>query len=90
MDLIRIIHELQQERAKLDVIIRSLEQLEGENPEKPVRAAGRRGRRFMDVQGRLEVSQRMKKYWEERRKQQQASGAAEANSKAPGSAAFSA
>ncbi len=86
MDLIRIIHELQQERAKLDMIISSLEQLEGEPMDKPVPVVGRRGRRSMDAEGRLEVSQRMKKYWDDRRKQ----AASEGKTKAPGISAVSA
>jgi len=69
MDLIRIIQELRQERDKLDAIINSLEQLKGPDSMRPQFAPGRRGRRSMDAAGRLEVSRRMKKYWENRRSQ---------------------
>jgi hypothetical protein len=70
MDLLKIIHDLQQERNKLDTIILSLEQLQGDDSLPRVNSANsRRGRRSMDAAGRLEVSRRMKKYWENRRKE---------------------
>jgi hypothetical protein len=69
LDLIRIIYDLRQERDKLITIISSLEQLQGSAPSFPQHQAARRGRRSMDAAGRLEVSRRMKQYWENRRKQ---------------------
>jgi len=69
MDLLKIIQDLRQEREKLDTIILSLEQLQGNSPARAPSAASRRGRRSMDAAGRLEVSRRMKKYWDNRRKQ---------------------
>jgi hypothetical protein len=69
MDLIKIIHDLRQEREKLDAIISSLEQFQGSELARPQLLSGRRGRRSMDAAGRLEVSRRMKKYWENRRRQ---------------------
>jgi hypothetical protein len=70
MDLLKIIHDLRQERDKLMAIISSLEQLEGTGLSSGSQhLATRRGRRSMDAEGRLEVSRRMKLYWENRRKQ---------------------
>jgi hypothetical protein len=69
MDLLKIIQDLRQEREKLDTIIHSLEQLQGDAPARVPTPANRRGRRSMDAAGRLEVSRRMKKYWDNRRKQ---------------------
>jgi hypothetical protein len=68
LDLIKIIHDLRQEREKLEAIIQSLEQLQGSSSSSPQTQAARRGRRSMDAAGRLEVSRRMKQYWENRRK----------------------
>jgi hypothetical protein len=69
MDLLKIIQDLRQEREKLDTIILSLEQLQGNAPARVAIAPSRRGLRSMDAAGRLEVSRRMKKYWDNRRKQ---------------------
>ena len=69
MDLDKVIRKLYEERAKLDEIIRTLEQLRQtaavvkENVVKK-----RRGRKFMNEEDRREVSERMKKYWAARRK----------------------
>jgi hypothetical protein len=68
VDLNKIIHDLRQEKAKLDQIIASLEELQSETGT-PARPTSRRGRRFMGAEDRLEVSRRMKKYWENRRRQ---------------------
>lgn len=68
MDLIKIIQELRDERKRLDQIITSLEQLQAAAAAPPKSFESRRGRRFMDAEARLEVSRRMKKYWENRRK----------------------
>ena len=70
MDLIRIIQDLRQERDKLEAIIASLEQLKAPGVHVQYQAA-RRGRRSMDAAGRLEVSRRMKQYWENKRKEGQ-------------------
>ncbi len=69
LDLIKIIHDLRQERDKLQAIINSLEQLQSPGMHSQQAPAGRRGRRSMDSAGRLEVSRRMKQYWENRRKE---------------------
>lgn len=67
MDLIKIIRDLQDERNKLNQIITSLEQLQNNTLKIPFPTEVRRGRRSMDAEARLEVSRRMKRYWESRR-----------------------
>ena len=67
MDLQKIIRELQEERKKLDQIVASLEQLKVTSHPGPVLET-RRGRKSMDAKARLEVSLRMKRYWDKRRK----------------------
>jgi hypothetical protein len=69
MDLYKVIRRLYEELDKLDRVIASLEQLQrtatevtAEPPKK------RRGRKFMDEAARKEVSERMRKYWANRRK----------------------
>ncbi len=81
MDLIKIIHDLRQERDKLIAIISSLEQLQGSGSSGTQNHTARRGRRSMDAAGRLEVSRRMKQYWENRRKQGEYEGSAQSNSR---------
>ncbi len=71
MDLYKAIQELYAEKEKLERVIASLEELQrtaGEPPEilKPSR---RRGRKSMSPKERQEVSERMKRYWESRRRQ---------------------
>ena len=69
MDLEKVIRKLQDERAKLEKIITSLQQLQKTAAVVPKEAPPkRRGRKFMDEKGRKEVSERMKKYWAARRK----------------------
>ena len=69
MDLYKAIQDLYAEKEKLERVIASLEELQrtaGELPELP-KTAKRRGRKSMNAQERLEVSERMKRYWESRR-----------------------
>jgi hypothetical protein len=66
VDLHKIIKELQEERKKLDQIVSSLEQLNISSEQTPV-TEKHRGRKSMDAKARLEVSQRMKRYWDSRR-----------------------
>ena len=66
MDLIKIIRELRDERDKLEQIVKSLEQLQFSAKQKPDSVI-KRGRPSMNPEARIEVSQRMKRYWEERR-----------------------
>jgi hypothetical protein len=67
MDLYRIIRELVQERNRIQRIIESLEDVKstGKAPAKP--EGKRRGRKSMDKAARAEVSERMKRYWSQRR-----------------------
>jgi hypothetical protein len=70
MDLDKIIAKLQGERAKLDEVISSLEQLKRSGADVPKEVIKkRRGRKFMNEEDRREVSERMKRYWAARRKQ---------------------
>jgi hypothetical protein len=69
MDLDKVITKLQGERAKLDAIIASLEQIKQAGAEIPKEVLKkRRGRKFMNEADRREVSERMKRYWAARRK----------------------
>jgi hypothetical protein len=65
MDLNKAIRDLHEELDKLNQVIASLEQFQstGTMPEPP-----RRGRKSMNENERLIVSERMKNYWEGRRK----------------------
>jgi hypothetical protein len=67
MELDILIRKLTDERAKLDAVIASLEQLRKAVTETEKKLGKKRGRKFMDEQGRREVSERMKKYWAARR-----------------------
>jgi hypothetical protein len=72
MDLYRIIRELVQERDRLQRIIESLEEMKPFG-KVPVRQEGkRRGRKSMDSKARAEVSERMKRYWKQRRTEREA------------------
>jgi len=68
MDLYKSIRELYEQKKRLDVVIASLEELEKTGSEEPPK---RRGRKPMDAQARREVSERMRRYWARRRKEQQ-------------------
>jgi hypothetical protein len=75
MDLYRIIRELTQERDRLQRIIDSLEEMKPEGRAQVRTDRGkRRGRKSMDVAGREEVSDRMKRYWARRRVEQSGNG----------------
>jgi hypothetical protein len=70
MDLHKTIQDLYAEKEKLERVIASLEELQSAAGAVPAPAKGsnRRGRKFMDAKERQEVSERMKKYWANRRK----------------------
>ena len=73
MDLYKAIQELYAEKEKLERVIASLEELQkaaGSMP-MPSRGGRRRGRKSMGAKERQEVSERMKRYWANRRKRQQ-------------------
>lgn len=69
MDLTKTIEDLRREKEKLERVIASLEELRAA-AEVPVKR--RRGRKFMSLAERQEVSARMKIYWENRRNQRRA------------------
>lgn len=72
MELHDIVRELKEEKALLDEVIYSLEGLhsfDGGGSHRPYKAVGRRGRKTMSEEERKVVSERMRKYWEGRRKE---------------------
>jgi hypothetical protein len=69
MDLSRALEDLYAEKEKLERAIASLEALQRAGGELPRLPGGkRRGRKSMNLQERAEVSERMKRYWANRRK----------------------
>jgi hypothetical protein len=71
MDLYKAIQELYAEKEKLERVIASLEELQrsgGAVVPKLPDTGHRRGRKSMGTKERQEVSERMKKYWDDRRK----------------------
>ena len=64
MDLHKTIRHLREERKRLDETIARLEamQASGESA-KPAAPPKRRGRKTMGIEERLDVSERMKRYW---------------------------
>jgi hypothetical protein len=73
MDLFKAIQDLYAEKEKLERVIASLEELQrtaGTVPVLPAKPSKRRGRKSMSSEERQEVSERMRKYWAERRKDQ--------------------
>ncbi len=65
MDLYKIIGELVEERNRIARIIESLEEAVGAREAPAPRK--RRGRKSMDAKARREVSERMRRYWAQRR-----------------------
>jgi hypothetical protein len=69
VDLYKAIRMLYDEKKRLDRLIESLEDLQTHgNGSKAPAAPSRRGRRMMTAEERLQVSERMRKYWSARRK----------------------
>lgn len=71
MDLYKAIQELYAEKEKLERVIASLEELQrssGATPMPTPKPTKRRGRKSMSSEERQEVSERMRRYWEQRRK----------------------
>ena len=68
MDIYKAIHDLMQEKKRLDAVIASLESRSGA----AVRAKRRRGRKSMSAEERALVSRRMAAYWAARRGQGEA------------------
>ena len=70
MDLSKVIQDLNAEKAKLERVIASLEELQrfAGLAVPPAPGSGeRRGRKPMSPEEKLAVSERMKKYWASRR-----------------------
>ena len=69
MDLYKAIQDLYAEKEKLERVIASLEELQrtAGAVEALPKTAKRRGRKSMNSEERLEVSERMRKYWAGRR-----------------------
>ena len=67
MDLRIIIRALSEEKARLDEVIHNLESL-GSIKRQPGGGAKRRGRKAMPASERKLVSERMRKYWDAKRK----------------------
>jgi hypothetical protein len=65
MDLYKIIGDLVEERNRIARIIESLEEADGTYVAATPRK--RRGRKSMDAKARREVSERMRRYWAQRR-----------------------
>ena len=73
MDLYKAIQDLYAEKEKLERVIASLEELQQAAGSVPALSGigKRRGRKSMDAKERQEVSERMKKYWANRRKRKE-------------------
>jgi hypothetical protein len=73
MDLYKAIQDLYAEKEKLERVIASLEELQqvGGSVATLPGTGKRRGRKSMDAKERQEVSERMKKYWANRRKRKE-------------------
>jgi len=70
MNINKAIRELYEEKKRLDHVIASLEEMQRNAAALNVAISEKkRGRKSMDEQARQEVSERMKKYWDSRRKQ---------------------
>ena len=71
MNINKTIRELVEEKKRLDRVIGTLEEMQRTGPvEVAALTQKKRGRKSMDGQARLQVSERMKRYWETRRKQE--------------------
>jgi len=71
MDLRETIRLLKIEKEKIERAIAAMENFLASGQNDPVRNKPGRGRKSMPPEERLEVSKRMKKYWESRRKRRE-------------------
>ena len=70
MDIVKALRELHTEKKRLDAAIAALEtRIKAGHAGLGKTAKGRRGRKSMSAAERLEVSRRMRLYWEARRSQ---------------------
>ncbi len=68
MDVYEAIRDLRKERDRLDALIVVLEaRVKWERQQKSVTGMSRRGRKTMSPEERIEVSERMRRYWAARR-----------------------
>jgi hypothetical protein len=74
MNINKAIRDLYEEKKRLDHVIASLEEMQRNAAAlpAPLPESKKRGRKSMNEQARQEVSERMKKYWDTRRKQARA------------------
>jgi hypothetical protein len=77
MDIVKALRELYNEKKRLDAGIAALEaRIKASRTGSGAKSVKRRrGRKSMSAAERLEVSKRMKLYWEDRRARQRSSGA---------------
>ena len=71
MDLQQTIHQLEIQKQKIEFVISELEQLQNSNDSGSVVMENRRGRKSMGSEERGQVSERMRRYWANRRKQRE-------------------
>ena len=71
MDLQETIRQLKIQKRKVELAIAELEQLQGSDSGSSVVMVNRRGRKSMGSEERQQVSDRMKRYWANRREQRQ-------------------
>lgn len=69
MDLQQTIHQLEIQKQKIEFVISELEQLQNSNDSGSVVMQSRRGRKSMGSEERGQVSERMRRYWANRRAQ---------------------
>lgn len=69
MDLQQTIHQLEIQKRAIEFVIAELEQLQNGNDGGSVAMENRRGRKSMGSEERRQVSERMKRYWANRRGQ---------------------
>jgi len=69
MDLQQTIHQLEIQKQKIEFVISELEQLQNGNDSGSVVMENRRGRKSMGSEERRQVSERMRRYWANRRAQ---------------------
>ena len=75
IDLRKVLKDLYTQRERLEHVITSLEALQqGSAPGLPPQKKTNRGRKSMGAEERREVSERMRKYWGERRKEKTLAG----------------
>ena len=72
MDLYEAIRALHEEKKRIDRLIAVLEELQRSSDRQPAASKRRRGRKTMSAEERRQVSERMKRYWAQRKQREQA------------------